>query len=356
MAGLIDHLRLALPAPLVRHLPDRRRRRHVALRIAEGRIASAARVVGSRDPFVDGALWHSIDELMEAREFDRLPSLAPLADLRPAYDQAIFAALCLLASGGLVAAREALDRIGADERFDGFQRMCARAWSCFLTMERFASDDPGQGAAPDLLQFWDDTAVPDDMRSLIDEWRTLAGSKHLLIHEPTARDFLRKIYGEDAVRTFDLCPHPAIKADYLRLGYLAEHGGLWIDADSHRHGNFERLWPAFAGKTVLWFNTRTGHWLNGFIAAPAGSPLMRRAFEDATHRIQANPEDHPYALAGPGLLTDTVLWMVRSNATGPIENMTTAFVSRNVLRQADTRYKRSGGRWQDLTARREAAQ
>ena len=353
MLRIADAVRCALPVPVVRQLPARRRRRHILLRVAHGRIGAAARIARGRDPFEDGALWKCVDQRLEEGAVDRLPELRPLAELRPAFDQAVFAALCLVPSQGVEAARAALDDLGDDHRFEPFLRMCARAWSAFLAMPRFQSDG-GSTEEPTLIQFWDNPQVPKDVTAAIDTWRALLGPGCRLMDEPAAREFLTRNHGATAARAFDLCPHPAIKADYFRLGYLAVHGGMWIDADEVPQPGFLTAWRSFARRTVLWFNTCVGHWLNGLIVAPPGCALMQACVRDATDRIHRDPTEHPYYLAGPGLLTDTILWMQREGRLSNAVNMTTHFVRTQLIRQIQPAYKQAGGSWQSFMAARAA--
>lgn len=340
---------------LARRRTRRDRRERIRRWIAEGQVDAAAQVAAAADPFGDGALWDAVDAAVERGTYAEIAALEPLARLRPEFDRALFSALRRFDPGAPDDALTALRDLGADDRFPPFKRMCARAWATFLEMPRF---DPGGAPAappPPVLQFWDSETVPSDVAALIEDCRQTTSPYHTLLHEAGARRFLREAYGTGATEVFDLCPHAAVKADYLRLGWLATHGGVWIDADTRLLPDFRGTWPAMAGQTVLWFNTLTGHWLNGFLAVPAGSPLMVACFERATRQIRRNPDRHPYALAGAGVLTRTINEMWRAGTLTDAANLTTRAIGR-LMRQVDAAYKKAGATWQRQRDGREAGE
>ncbi|MEM7057284.1 MAG: hypothetical protein AAF557_06840 [Pseudomonadota bacterium] len=346
MLKLPPSLKALIPDSVAQYLPNSQRKRHIQTLLTAGQVVRAAELIAQSDPWPDGALWEQVDLFLDAAHWDELPKLQPLADLRPVFERAVFEALAGIAEFGVVWAQQLLDDLGNDQRWDGFQRMCARALSAFLAMPRLKRD-VRLDLRPGILQFWEQGQPPSDLAEPMAAWQQLAGGGYRLLDGTAARSWLDTQYGTDAVTTYDLCSHPAIKADYLRLGYLAKHGGVWIDADSKMSPGFSNLYARLGTETVLWFNTKTGHWLNGFIAAPEGDPLMARAFHDAGARIREKPDQHPYLLAGPGLLTDTILWMHRDGLLKDTVNITTAEVNRSVFGQIKTNYKKSGLGWQD---------
>ncbi|HTT84701.1 MAG TPA: glycosyltransferase [Rhizomicrobium sp.] len=93
-----------------------------------------------------------------------------------------------------------------------------------------------------ILQFWDQEAIPEDVRNCMATWRAIPGFEHVVFHEEPARDFIRSEYHLRHLQAFDLCNHPAMKSDLFRLAYLYRHGGVYIDVDDAYAGSgMERL-------------------------------------------------------------------------------------------------------------------
>ncbi|MEM7743810.1 MAG: glycosyltransferase [Pseudomonadota bacterium] len=320
-----------------------------------GDFARLPSIIGRRDPYFHTALFAGIDQLLTDRQDHEIPRLAPLAEDQNAYVRGIFKALCKHADGLTSAAIEHLDRYGTGERFDGFRRMCARAWSLFLKLPWLGEVRALSASSAEILQFWDTPKIPSDILPAISSWRDRSGVRHKLVNAEEAREFLDAVYGREAVSIFDACPHPAIKSDYFRLGWLAEHGGLYIDSDETMVERFPEVAPLLAGRLVLRFysNQPTGHFINGLIAAPKGSRTMMRAFEEATRRIRANPNAHVLTLAGPGMLTDVLI--AEADHLEEVAVVTNAFMLRNVLRGVNARYKRDPRSWHVWQAARSGA-
>lgn len=93
-----------------------------------------------------------------------------------------------------------------------------------------------------ILQFWDQKAIPPDVQNCMTSWRSIPNFEYVLFDEEQAREFMRAEYDVRHVNAYDLCNHPAMKADLFRLAYLYRHGGVYIDADDIYAGsNLEQL-------------------------------------------------------------------------------------------------------------------
>ena len=95
-------------------------------------------------------------------------------------------------------------------------------------------------ALPRLLaQFWDDaSSVPDDVQACLDSWAPLeiAGFERVLFDDASARRFIEERFSTRHVLAFDRCRHPAMRADYFRLCFILQVGGLYVDADDEYMG------------------------------------------------------------------------------------------------------------------------
>ena len=343
----MGRLRQLVPPGLIRHLPEARRRKFFRANLDGRRFQRLPSIVGRSDPFPAGALFCGIDRLLTDGDDALVPELSILDRDQNAFEHAVFTALCRHAEGDTEGAIALLRRHGDDDRFDPFRRMCARAWALFLSLPRLCRSEASTGQGPAIVQYWDQAEPPSDVAKAIRDWRDLSPARHRLLDAASARAFLVETYGSEAARIFDLCEHPAIQSDFVRLGWLARHGGLYMDADACMARDFPTHWPHFGGKTVLWFYSHAakGHFTNGIISAPAGSPLMLASFKEAGRRISEDPQGLVYRLGGPGMLTDMALASAERGELSDTVVMTTDHVRRHVMTQIDAAYKADDRSW-----------
>lgn len=103
-----------------------------------------------------------------------------------------------------------------------------------LIADRVPTSNLGRPIPRVIVQFWNDIdSVPADVQACLDTWRDLeqCGFTHILFDDKYAKRFIRENFSADHVAAFDKCAHPAMRADYLRLCYVALLGGLYVDAD-----------------------------------------------------------------------------------------------------------------------------
>lgn len=345
---LLHRVRRRVPAGLVRLLPDGRRRSHVRMALAARDFDRLPRIVGDRDPFESTALFTCIDALMADGDERLVPRLAPLAARLGPFERAIFDALCLFVSGNAEQALCDLDHHGSGDRFESFERMSARAWSLFLRLPRLEDLAPRPASRVGIVQFWDNPSPPDDLAAEFEHWRADSTLPYRLFDAATARAFLAETYGAMAGALFDACPHPAIKCDYFRLGWLARHGGIYVDADEGMAEGFVNTLPKLASRLVVQFTSHrpNAYFNNAFIAAPAGgSATVRAAFEEATRRLSRGTDGHPFTLAGPGVFTDMLIDRARDGQLEDAAVIGKTFLNRHLLRGIDARYKNDSRNW-----------
>lgn len=198
-----------------------------------------------------------------------------------------------------------------------------------------------------MMQFWDDPDPPSDVSKEMDTWRSIARPHHTLLSLDDARTFLHSKFGAPTAALLDRCPHPAVQSDLARLGWLAVHGGLYVDADARMRGAFEGLYPQFGGSTVLWFRTRAAALsvINGFIAAPPAAPVVLAAFDAACQRLGSGQPMHVFDYAGPTLWTQTVLQMFNEGVLNNVATLSDHFVASSILGQINAQYKSSNRNW-----------
>lgn len=95
--------------------------------------------------------------------------------------------------------------------------------------------DLGENAIPKkILRYWHDPSnLPDDVRECMASWEHLAekGFEFFLHDDVSAAEYIAARYGKREQDAFARCAHPAMRSDYLRLCFIVEEGGLYVDAD-----------------------------------------------------------------------------------------------------------------------------
>jgi tetratricopeptide (TPR) repeat protein len=164
-----------------------------------------------------------------------------------------------------------------------------------------------------LVHFWDKPEVPGDVLAVMASWLHHHPSiQQRIFDEEGARDFIRRCYGGDAVASFDRCTHAAMKADVFRVAYLAQEGGVWIDADEACLRPVPQLLVSAAESeaTAALSGDVPAYLHNFFLGARAGSRVMLAAFEDAVAAVDTLARDGAqmdiWQVTGPGLITRMV--------------------------------------------------
>lgn len=196
--------------------------------------------------------------------------------------------------------------------------------------ERNISKISKESAIPrKILQYWHDPLnLPSDVRECLLSWEKLEdiGFDIFLHNDISAAEYIAGVYGEKQQRAFARCSHPAMRSDYLRLCFLVEEGGFYVDADDVLiaedcsrlfNNNLLKLQPLCydisAGGMMpaanIWDPTISSDRLNFYVnndplIAPARHPLLIRALTRATEKLLCDdsfPEIQ--ATTGPGNLT-----------------------------------------------------
>jgi tetratricopeptide (TPR) repeat protein len=172
---------------------------------------------------------------------------------------------------------------------------------------------PAAAAPPPrrILQFWD-RPPPDEVMALIQGWRDKNPTcEHTLLDEPAALRFVADSIGEEAAKLFDRCHHAAMKSDFVRLVWLHEHGGVYLDADE---ACLQPIGPVLDALAHVEFIACTPsepapYVYNAFIAARPGARVLAAAIEDMLRNLSrpgAPAKPDIWQITGPGLVTRAV--------------------------------------------------
>jgi hypothetical protein len=184
------------------------------------------------------------------------------------------------------------------------------------------------------MQFWNDIeSVPADVQACLDTWSDLEqrGFTHILFDDRSAKSFIEENFSSDHVAAFARCAHPAMRADYLRLCYVALLGGIYVDADDLYTGasledvitsaeltlqplcydvtSDSMLDPVeYASQADDPSKRRIFYANNNPLIAVASHPIVVTALERSTQLLlTSNNIRDVQSLTGPGNLTRTVV-------------------------------------------------
>jgi mannosyltransferase OCH1-like enzyme len=180
-----------------------------------------------------------------------------------------------------------------------------------------------------LVRFWHEPSnIPPDVRECLESWEALRdeGFAFHMFGDASAAAYIAERYGPRECAAFARCRHPAMRSDYLRMCFVLEEGGLYIDADDVLLGDgWKDVFLAGTLKvqplcydvtargmvptselrrTDLPTDGRIFYVNNNPIAAPAGHPVLRHALARATDTLLADePTPEIQSTTGPGNLT-----------------------------------------------------
>jgi tetratricopeptide (TPR) repeat protein len=226
------------------------------------------------------------------------------------------------------------------------------------TAPRPDSTRPSELLQLGLVQFWDTVTVPPDVLACINSWRVHHPKiHHDLFSEADAHDFLVRSFGTEIGAMFGQCHHPAMKADFFRLFYLLERGGIYIDADDVCLTSLDGLVKdTFKGNLIVSLSRDFPMYVhNWFIGCGPQHPVISYACDEMItilrndRRKGSRPDI--WHTTGPGVLTRAVAKYLAgscntSSSGRDVVGIPLALLRRHVAPQACLEYqKRPSGNW-----------
>lgn len=170
----------------------------------------------------------------------------------------------------------------------------------------------GSGHIPArIVQFWSDPLPPPDVAAAMSTWReNNPGFRYDRFSDSSAREFFASHFGPRYAEAFDACTHPAMRADYFRLGYLCKLGGFYADADERSALPLSLALAHSQEKSAIFVFRDRAYIPNSPLCCAPQHPLIVEALEAATSdllvaRRQQRRFD-TWQVIGPGLITRLV--------------------------------------------------
>jgi hypothetical protein len=199
---------------------------------------------------------------------------------------------------------------------------------------RSDASEPSSSLPKVLVQFWDEgIAMPADVRECVDSWRPLQerGFRRVLFDDKSAAAFIDAKLGRPYSIAFERCSHPAMRADFFRLCFVAMQGGFYVDADEFFLGGdcqglfqdmrlkvqplcYDNSAGAMVSAKIFTRKDRTSpDWIfyanNNPLVAPPSHPVILLALARSTRWLLANTAERPdiQSITGPGNLTASLV-------------------------------------------------
>ena len=151
-----------------------------------------------------------------------------------------------------------------------------------------------------IVQFWDSAEPPVAVAELIDGWAADARFEHRLFSRDSARAWIAALGDRSYQRAFRAAKNAAEEADFFRLLYLYEEGGVYSDADNRLSGDLLQVCDR---SHLVLFSETCGGVRNDLILASPRHPIIGRALELCTQALISFEKEITWAKTGPGLLT-----------------------------------------------------
>ena len=200
------------------------------------------------------------------------------------------------------------------KRYDGMpDALDVSALSVFVpAAQRFIKDRLHEGSVATtgapvpkrIVQYWDESDPPEEVRELMQSWRTEPDVDHICYDREQAQTYLAEHFDKEHVRAFHLVNNVAEESDFFRLCALYSEGGVYADADDRLNANWSKLVGDRGGMTV--FREPYGNIANNILIAPPGHPVLARAIDMAREALLRSDSDITWLKTGPGLLTRAI--------------------------------------------------
>ncbi len=158
-----------------------------------------------------------------------------------------------------------------------------------------------------IMQFWDKD-TPSDVQVLLamnEAWADRHNVIYDFFDETAALKYLSQkvVNGYALSDVFKACFHPAMKADFFRLAYLFDLGGLYIDADNVVADQADTVFSY--DRDLVFLNVWLMRIRNGYIAVGQRSKLIEMCLKQAVLNVMtlAKTEKRIAILTGPYLFT-----------------------------------------------------
>ena len=153
-----------------------------------------------------------------------------------------------------------------------------------------------------IIQYWHDKEPPTDVRVLMSSWRRMNPEyEYRLFDNEAALEFLRTRARSGAAEAFRRAVDIPQRADILRLAYLADEGGFFVDADDRCLASLDEHLSASA--TFVGYQEYLGSLGANFIGAARRHPVILSALSLALESVNRGDHDTAWLSTGPGLLT-----------------------------------------------------
>ena len=199
-----------------------------------------------------------------------------------------------------------------------------------------------------VVQFWNTPEPPEAVQAFMKSWSSNPDVGYTLFDFRKADKYLHDSLGARWQRAFRLARNHAESADFFRLAYVMNEGGIWADADDVLFGSLEALLQDYPG-AVVYHESFGGAVGNNFFAAPPKHPAIRYAALMALEALEQRSAEKTWLKTGPGLFSRAIGQFVaqcpRESLAKHLTMLEYSTVAGEISMHNDVFYKGAAGHW-----------
>lgn len=166
------------------------------------------------------------------------------------------------------------------------------------TEERVALVAPADALSRNVMLYWADDTPPPSVRAVVAQWKTVYVDWTVtLFSRATATAWLHDYCGSEIARMFGKCRLPAMQADFFRVFWAIETGGIYSDITF-----VPRVSPGFAAtsKDLVVMRGFHGRIVSGIFYAKKGSADLKRIAYHILKAMSLQSDQNVWSATGPG--------------------------------------------------------
>ncbi|WP_048880663.1 glycosyltransferase [Acidocella aminolytica] len=165
-----------------------------------------------------------------------------------------------------------------------------------------------------IMQFWDEAAIPEDIRGLMVSWHSQnPDHNHQIFDNANALAWIEAYYPKSVALAYWRSREAAQKSDIFRLAWLARQGGIYADTDDLCLRSLDTMLPS--GAKLVLSHEVLGTVGNNFIAVVPRHPVIELALQLAVHAVNRGDNDGVWYSTGPALLTRALTQILTASGT-----------------------------------------
>lgn len=206
-----------------------------------------------------------------------------------------------------------INKVSAGDKMGCFQLLADGIESGWLPqVQAHESTDLSANIPRIIAQYWHSRDLPPEVAIAVQTMREHnPGYEHYLANDETAWSFINQHHGAEGTRLFDACFHPAMRADFWRICWLYERGGIYVDVDTRAHAPLAHIAAGADFRCLLTYSIGQPWCIdNDFIMVERRNPvilaILVSMFANVARFLRTGQFENIWVETGPGVTTMAV--------------------------------------------------